>query len=206
VRRTLGVAATVGVLAVLMAAVLTACGSEDGDSNGVASLTDTTSTTEGGDSGDSGSAEKDKDPKQAAIDYAKCMREHGVEMPDPSSNGELRLRVRPGNEQKVEAAQKACQHIIENAGPRLTEEQQSVMKEALLAFAKCMREHGIDMPDPQFGEGGLVTQKGMRGSEVDPDDPKFREAQKACEPIMKEAQEKAGLPKSSPSFGRSGGS
>ena len=33
---------------------------------------------------------------------------------------------------------------------RWTPEQQ----DAMLAFAKCMREHGVDMPDPDFGSGG----------------------------------------------------
>lgn len=40
-------------------------------------------------------------------------------------------------------------------------------------FAKCMREHGIDMPDPDFTGGG--------GSAIGLDDTKkFEEAMKAC--------------------------
>jgi hypothetical protein len=27
-------------------------------------------------------------------------------------------------------------------------------RDAFLAYARCMRENGIDMPDPQFDEGG----------------------------------------------------
>jgi hypothetical protein len=201
-KRRLGVAAVIGALAVALAVVLTGCGGES-DSGGVASLTDTTSTTE---SGDGGSTGNEKDSKEAALDFAKCMREHGVDMPDPGSGGELRLQVTPGTERKVQEAQQACQHFMEDAAPRLSEEQEAVMKDALLDFARCMREHGIDMPDPEFGKGGIVTQKNRFGRGTDPDDPKFRAAQKACEPIMEEASKKAGLPERSPSRSRSGGS
>ena len=35
-------------------------------------------------------------------------------------------------------------------------EQQAEMQEEMLEFAECMREHGIDMPDPVFGDDGRV--------------------------------------------------
>ena len=31
-------------------------------------------------------------------------------------------------------------------------EREAEMREELLAFSECMREHGIDMPDPVFSE------------------------------------------------------
>jgi hypothetical protein len=192
VKRKLGLVTTVGALAVALTLVLAACGGGGGDSNGVASLTDTTdqSSTDGS-SGSTGKGKKD--PEEAALEYTKCMREHGVDMDDPGAGGELRLEVRPGNRKKVEAAQKACEGLLENARPKLSEEQQAALQEALLACARCMREHGIDMPDPTFGEGGKMTQQFRKG-DVNPDDPKFKEAEKACEPIMEEARRKADLP------------
>jgi hypothetical protein len=57
-------------------------------------------------------------------------------------------------------------------------------QQAALDFAKCMREHGIDYPDPQFQDGG-VLQRMPEGAE---DDPKFEEAQKACQPILDAVQ------------------
>ena len=64
-------------------------------------------------------------------------------------------------------------------------------QQAMLDFAKCMREHGIDIPDPQFGDGGRVTiglgggpggedGPSTDGPAFDPDDAKFQEAQEAC--------------------------
>jgi hypothetical protein len=204
VKRKLGLVTTVGALAVALTLVLTACGG-GGESNGVASLTDTTgqSSTDGS----SGNTGAKKDPEEAALEYTKCMREHGVDMDDPGAGGELRLEVRPGNQKKVEAAQKACEYLLEDARPQLSEEQQAAMQEAALAFAKCMREHGIDMPDPTFGEGGKMMQMQSGRGSVNPDDPRFKEAAKACEPIMEEARRKAGLPKpqGGRGFNRSGG-
>jgi hypothetical protein len=172
--------------ALVLALALAACGSSP-DSDGVASL-DGSSGTET----NASAATTEQDPEEAALEFAKCMREHGIDVPDPGPNGEMRLTIGPGQEAKMEKAQEACGHLMENARPRLTEEQQSVMQDAMLAFAKCMREHGIDMPDPEFGEGGRVTQRARRG-QLDPDSAKFREAQKACEPIMQEAAREAGI-------------
>jgi hypothetical protein len=61
----------------------------------------------------------------------------------------------------------------------------------MLSFAKCMREHGVDMPDPQFSEngGGGFFPAGPGGGQggVNPDSPTFREAQKACGEILENA-------------------
>jgi hypothetical protein len=198
VKRRVGFLATVGVVAVSMILVLAACGGGGDDSDGVASL--------GGQGGDTGTTTTgSKDPQEAALEFTQCMREHGVDMPDPGPNGELELQVGPGNQAKVEQAQEACGHLMENARPQVSEEQQNAMQDGLLAFARCMRQHGIDMPDPVFGEGGRVTQRGGRG--VNPDDPKFQRAAEACDPILDEARRKAGLPEGGPggSLQRSGG-
>jgi hypothetical protein len=48
-------------------------------------------------------------------------------------------------------------------------------RQADLAFARCMRQHGINIPDPK--PDGRVD---MRGSGVDRDDPKFKAAERAC--------------------------
>ena len=55
----------------------------------------------------------------------------------------------------------------------------------MLEFSECMRDHGIDMPDPQFeGEGGGG---GMIEMTADPDNEGFQEAQEACQPILEGA-------------------
>jgi hypothetical protein len=196
VKRKLGFLATAGVVAVSMVLVLAACGGGGDDSDGVASL--------GGQGGDTGTTTTgSKDPQEAALEFTQCMREHGVDMDDPGPSGGLQLQVGPGDEAKVQKAQEACGHLLENARPQLSEEQQNAMRDGLLAYAKCMREHGIDMPDPVFGEDGRVTQQTGRG--VNPDDPKFQKAAEACDPILDEARRDAGLPEGGGGLQSSGG-
>jgi hypothetical protein len=201
VRRKLALATTVGVLVALVV-VVAGCGG--GDPEGVASLPDTTGETT---TDSESTTPSQQDPEEAALEFAQCMREHGVDMPDPSPNGGITLNARPGDEQKIQEAQEACAPLLEDARPQLTEEQRIAMQEGFLAFARCMREHGIDFPDPQFGEGGTFMQR-FRGGQggPGPDDPEFQEAQEACQPILEEARREAGLPEGGPGFRRSGGS
>jgi hypothetical protein len=81
----------------------------------------------------------------------------------------------------MDAAQEECQSIMEDvigSGPTdMDPEQVEEMQQRALDFAKCMREHGIDMPDPVFEGGGRMTQ----AFEIGDEDPAlFEEAQAAC--------------------------
>ena len=58
-------------------------------------------------------------------------------------------------------------------------------EDAMLAFAKCMREHGINMPDPEFGTGGSTVMIG--GDGIAFDSPTFKAADEACRSIMTDA-------------------
>jgi hypothetical protein len=119
--------------------------------------------------------------RKAGVEFAQCMREHGIEMKDPTAGGGITLSAGPGsnNPAELEAAQKACQHILEKVKPpELSDEQQREFKERALAFARCMREHGIEMPDPQFGKEGQVQQR--LGNGQNPENPRFQEAAEEC--------------------------
>jgi hypothetical protein len=158
-----------------------ACGGSP-DGNGVATLGGD-GAGDGQQTGSAGSANgaASKDPQEAALEFARCMREHGVDMPDPEvdSQGRMRITVRAGRGQadptKLNEAQRACGHLMGGGGDgpgRLDPKAQ----DAMLAFARCMREHGIDMPDPT-GDGLLFNSK--RGP--DPTSSKFKEAERACD-------------------------
>jgi hypothetical protein len=166
------------VLGLGLALALAACGgSPDGDR--VASLSGggATGTT-------NGTAKTAKDPQQAALDFAKCMREHGIDMPDPQVDEQGRVRVRVGgpgggarpDPKKLDEAQKACGGLMGGGGdgPGQIDPEE---RDAMVAFARCMREHGIDMPDPT-GDG-LVMRRDDGGP--DPSSTQFQEAEKACD-------------------------
>ena len=131
------------------------------------------------------------DTQQAMLDFAACMREHGVDMPDPQFNGDGGGTFTAGaagsdtaiDKAKLDEAQKACQSFLDkvksNAPPmdpaKIEEE-----KQKLLAFAQCMRDHGIDFPDPQINTDGGGLQVQLGGPGMDPNSPGFKEANDAC--------------------------
>ena len=60
------------------------------------------------------------------------------------------------DQEDFEAAQTACEDLLEDVRGSFgmdDPEQRAKMQEQMLAFAQCMRDHGIDMPDPQFNDG-----------------------------------------------------
>jgi hypothetical protein len=186
-------------LLVLLLLAAAACGGGSDDGGGVASLGSGTGTS----SSETNSDGNEGDQQQALVEFAECMRKHGIDLPDPDADGRMTFRQRPGDEQKFEAAQRECQDLLpQGAGPQMAEEDQQVMQEAALAFARCMREEGVDMPDPTFGEGGGLQMMLPRG--VRPDDPTFKAAQKKCQPIMQEAERRAGLEGPGPSTNSEG--
>jgi hypothetical protein len=133
-------------------------------------------------------ADREQANRDAMLAYTQCMREHGVDIPDPQP-GQRGIRLRPPEgvtPEEMEEAEGACrQHLDKIEGPDLSEEQQKEFQEAALAHARCMREHGIDMPDPTFGEDGEARIEMRRGrgdgaSGPDPDSPKFKAAEEAC--------------------------
>jgi len=152
------------------------------------------------------SASPSLSPEDALLAYAACMREHGIDMPDPTvgAGGEVSVQIGgppggpndPGkapDPKELDAANKACQHFMEEASKGFdppSAEDQKKMQEQALAFAKCMRDHGIDMPDPQFSDGGgfsISVGAGPNGSAptnngplVDFNSDEFKAANEAC--------------------------
>jgi hypothetical protein len=171
-RRWPHLAGLVGAVVALTLAVA-ACGG-GGKSNGVASLSGankpTATTSPGGGS----------DNRQAAVDFARCMRQHGIDLPDPKFSGDnitQRLPTRAEqNSPKFKAAQQACRQYQPNGGqPTLPTAQE---RQQALAFARCVRQHGINnMPDPKITAEGIDQQLPAR---MRPDDARLKAAEQAC--------------------------
>jgi hypothetical protein len=153
-------------LVIALSAVLglTACGGED-TGDGVASAG-------GGAGGASASPSQSLDPQQAQLKFSQCMRENGVDMPDPDGSGRVQIKGKPGDEGKMQAAMKKCEHFMQGAIAKRLDD--PAVRDQMLKFAQCMREHGVDIPDPQPG-GGLQLRVPKGG------DKKLETAQKACE-------------------------
>jgi hypothetical protein len=135
-----------------------------------------------------------EDREDALLDFAQCMRDHGIDMPDPQisedGNGGVLIEQREGaggidrESEEFQAAQEECDSILEDGmgAIELDPEQQAEMQERLLDFAQCMRDHGIDMPDPVFGEDGRVEIRAdAPDGGADPrSDDDFQAAQEEC--------------------------
>jgi hypothetical protein len=62
-------------------------------------------------------------------------------------------------------------------------------QDALLKYAACMRENGIDMADPTFDADGNPTGGGFgQGSGIDPRSTEFQTAQTACGDLLQGVQ------------------
>ena len=161
-----GVAALLLVGGVGGALALRGGDDDDNDNNGVASVDGSDGSSDNGDdSSGNGSRRPNEDEMQdAALEFAQCMRDHGIDMPDPDfSGGGVGIDIggpdSGATEEEMQAAQEACQHILDDAAPdmNLSPEEVAEMQDKQVALAQCMRDKGYDMPDPQVDSSGRVT-------------------------------------------------
>jgi hypothetical protein len=148
----------------------------------------------GGPGGSAGASDDDKN-YEAALKFSQCMRDHGVDMPDPqrgagggiimqrgSSRGSGPEKGLDGPDAKTKAAEQACRRFLPKGGGRApSPAEQAKARDAFVGYARCMRGKGINMPDPQFEGNGI---KMSLGPGVRPDSATFKAADKACHPIL----------------------
>jgi uncharacterized protein (DUF305 family) len=157
--------ATLATAIVAVALTAGACGG-GGHGTGVASLANSHATTT---VKKKSKAAAKQEMQDASLAFARCMREHGVDMPDPTftdnGNGGGGFAIKQAGpaggarpaDATLQAAQTVCQSIMDKAEqdmPRPSPQEQAKMRDQALKFAKCMRAHGIDMPDPTFDDSG----------------------------------------------------
>ena len=161
-------AAASGIL--LAACLLAACGGDDGSgdaADGVASLDDTaTDDTATDETGSAPPTTGARDTETALLEFADCMREHGVDMPDPQvdENGGVQIEVGGGvgggaaDPDDFREAQEACQELMPD-GPMTRDNGEfdpTEMQDQMLEFTECMRDHGVPMDDPDFSDDGRI--------------------------------------------------
>ncbi|TDC73107.1 hypothetical protein E1285_44850 [Actinomadura sp. 7K507] len=76
------------------------------------------------------------------------MRDNGVDVPDPGSgDAEFTPLDEGGDRKKLEAALEKCQSWLQ-AGGGMPDLKDPKVRDQYAEFAQCMREHGVDIPDP----------------------------------------------------------
>ncbi|WP_283137549.1 hypothetical protein [Rhizohabitans arisaemae] len=129
-----------------LALALTACGTT-AKNDGVASAN-------GGTTAPSGSA-KPTDRRAAALKFAQCMRENGIDMKDPGPDGGFTYNTSAEQQETAKKAEAKCRPLLKDAfADAGTQKVDPEYLDKLTKFAQCMRENGIDMKDP--GPDGSV--------------------------------------------------
>lgn len=125
---------------------VTACTGGAGGSDEKSDKKENSSSQSGGSGGSGGGTDADN-----ALKLRKCLRDNGVDAPDPKP-GEDPRGMTVGSGADPEAMKKAMEKCGMK-GPGSGGEISQAEKDNALAQAKCMRDNGFDMPDPEFNGG-----------------------------------------------------
>ena len=159
-----------------MLSIFSACTIGGEESQGVVSIESTTETT---------IVNEEITFEEGVLDFAQCMREEGINFPDPTFDidGNPQFdNLEIENEEEFESAFENCEDILRNALPEqfdLDPEVEAALVDASLEFSQCMRDQGIDFPDPKPGEFGFFA---FRDADIDFTSEAVQNAFEICQP------------------------
>jgi hypothetical protein len=131
-----------------------------------------------GSSATAGQSSSQVSGKPSTLAYAKCMQSKGIKnFPEPNSSGQLTLTqgqsLPDTSSPQFQAAATACVSL-RPAG--VTPAQQAKQLQLGIAYAKCMRSHGVaNFPDPDPSTGDSFALQG-----IDVNSSQVKAADKAC--------------------------
>jgi hypothetical protein len=137
------------------------CGSSGGE--GVAQAPNGRSTTSGSTGGSA---------------YSACMRRNGVSnFPDPGADGIIHMPSAIDKRSPTfQRASLTCRPLA--PGRVLTEQERAQLQRQMLAFAACMRAHGVQFPDPSVMHGHIELPE--TAQRIDRNSHTFTSAAAAC--------------------------
>ena len=156
--------------------IFAACTIGGEESQGVVTIESTTATTV---------VDEETTFEEGVLEFAQCMREEGINFPDPTFDidGNPQFdNLEIENEDEFERAFENCEDILRNALPEqfdLDPEVEAALVDASLEFSQCMRDQGIDFPDPKPGEFGFFA---FRDADIDFGSEAVQEAFEICQP------------------------
>lgn len=143
------------------------------------------------------------DDEQAALAYVECMRDQGVDVPDPvvADDGTIGfdpadLDVDPSSAE-FDAANADCESLLVGVDFSIGNEEMTAFRDAFQRFTDCLREEGLDVGDFQFGDGN--ARRAVTGSGdlielvapaidgLDPTNPLHQAGVDTCQPTLSEA-------------------
>jgi hypothetical protein len=160
-----------GSLSLLVVLFLSACSGSGQSSVGVARIDESemvelSTKSAGASTSDAGtlvrSSKTDELTDEEIVTFfAACMRDHGIDTPDPELNADGTIDWEPlkdgiaqdpNYESRSEKAFEDCLPLLAGitASEKESAEDDIELQDDLLRFAQCLRDEGIDVPDPGF--------------------------------------------------------
>ncbi|NNF70105.1 MAG: hypothetical protein HKN01_10055 [Acidimicrobiia bacterium] len=174
------------IVVLVVALVAAGCGGGEDDS-GVATLDETTTTV-------AGQAGTEQTDEEILLGFTQCMRDNGVELGDPivDANGFATLDFESFgdiDQDDAEEAFEVCGSVLEGLAFGFDQINTTEFRDTLLEFAQCMRDQGVDFPDPDFSSIFQIPQDGegeFSGpfGDLDPTDPDFEAGFEECASIL----------------------
>lgn len=158
--------ACIFILATVLALLAASC-SSDSESPQIASLESGTENA----LEDSEAAEADPiaETEEAMLAFSQCLRDQGIDIGDPTIDADGNVQLAPvviapegetaGPDEGIEEmdrAMSACGEHLEVIAGTPGDLDDTEFEDNFLAYAQCMRDEGIDMPDPDFSSPGLI--------------------------------------------------
>jgi hypothetical protein len=109
--------------------------------------------------------------QDTAVKFAQCMRQHGVDVEDPQP-GQSGIRIKAGKgigDAQISAAMQACRKYSPKGNLNPNDPK---VRDNMLKTAQCLRRHGVNIADPQPGQGLRIK--------VRQGDTKTQQAMEAC--------------------------
>ena len=159
------------LVAIAALALTAGCGAQQG-STGVASV-----TTASAKATTAASPTGSVDPQEQGRKFAQCMRDHGVDMPDPDPDGGGGLKMLSGKAADKQKISKALESCRTTTGFKDAVQPKADQVDTLRQLAQCMRANGVDMPDPN-PDGTFPS--GTAGRVFGATDPKTKKAYQTC--------------------------
>ena len=168
------------ILISVLALMLAACGGGDVTSD-VASLEDTANAAVS----DTTQAPSDE---EALIEFAACMRDQGMDFPDPVVDVDGYPRFDFEDPESIDQdamfeAGEACRDLIEGVVLGLVDFESSEFNDTFLEYAGCMRDQGFESIPDSIDITSIIRDGSMP---FDPDDPEFIAADEQCRDIFAE--------------------
>ena len=96
------------------------------------------------------------DERERAVQFARCMREAGVEVDDPDTAGVIKVKPADKTDPDFPGAIERCKNLMPRGAAPSAVANSAEQMEKLLEYARCMRDNGVpDFPDP--GPNGFAT-------------------------------------------------